>query len=67
MVPTVAVLMVAGLHAPVIPLVEVVGSAGAGEPLQIDAIALNVGVVLLLTVTVKVVFVAHCPAFAVKL
>ena len=57
---------VAGLHVPTMPLVEVVGSTGAGEPLQIGAIALKVGVVLLFTVTVKVAVAAHCPASGVK-
>ena len=45
-VPGVDVLIVAGLHVPGIDgvLVEFAGSVGAGEPWQIGAIALNVGV-----------------------
>jgi hypothetical protein len=49
----------AGLHVPVILLVDVVGSTGAVVPEQIGAIASNVGVMLGLTVTSKVVVVAH--------
>ena len=59
-------LTVAGFHMPVIPFVEVVGSTGADEPLHIGAMALKVGVVLLFTVTVNAVVVAHCPAFGVN-
>jgi hypothetical protein len=47
-------------------LVEVVGNIGAGSPLHIAAIALNVGVIKGLTVIVNVVFVAHCPASGVN-
>jgi hypothetical protein len=59
-------LTVAGLHVPVIPLVEVVGSTGATAPLQIGGTALKVGSTLELTVTVNVVVVAHCPAAGVN-
>jgi hypothetical protein len=52
-------LTVAGLHVPVILLVDVVGSVGAAAPEQIGAIALNVGTMFGLTVTFKVVVVAH--------
>ena len=56
----------AGLHVPIIPLVEVVGSIGAAVPLQIGAMAVKAGVVLLFTVIVSVVALAHCPALGVK-
>ena len=59
-------LTVAGNHVPVIPFVEVVGSTGATEPEHMAATAANVGVVCALTVTDRVVVVAHCPAFGVK-
>ena len=49
----------AGLQVPIMPLVEVVRSTGAGDPLQIGAMALKVGVVEGFTVTVSVVPVAH--------
>ena len=49
----------AGAQVPVIPLVEVVGNGANTAPEQIGAIALNVGVILGLTVIVKVVVVAH--------
>ena len=56
----------AGDHVPVIPLLEVVGSADKVAPEQIGATALNVGVILGLTVIVKVAVVARCPAVGVK-
>ena len=59
-------LTVAGLHVPVIPLLEVVGNTGAVAPEQIGAIASNVGAVVGLTVTSKVIDVAHWPAFGVN-
>ena len=51
---------------PVIPLVEVVGNAVSVAPEQIGATALNVGVILGLTVIVNVAVVAHCPAVGVN-
>jgi hypothetical protein len=59
-------LTVAGLQVPVIPLVEVVGKIGAVAPLQIAAIAVNVGVITGLTVTEIVFAVAHNPAVGVN-
>ena len=50
---------VAGLHVPVILLVDVVGSIGAVAPEQMGAIALNVGKIFGLTVMFNVVVVAH--------
>ena len=47
----VVVLLTAGLHVPVTPLVDVVGSTGAADPLQIGVTALKVGVT---TATLKV-------------
>ena len=61
-----AVLSSAGDQDPVIPFVEVVGKADKVAPEQIGATALNVGVTFGLTVIVKVVVVAHCPALGVK-
>ena len=55
----VAVLSNAGDHVPVIPLLEVVGSAVSVAPEQIGATAVNVGVIFGLTVIVNVVVVAH--------
>ena len=57
---------VAGDQVPFIPLLEVVGKIGAIEPVQIGFIAVNVGVMLELTVTSKVAVVAHCPAVGVN-
>jgi hypothetical protein len=62
----VAVLFSAGLHVPVIPLLDVVGSADSAPPLHIAATGVNVGVMFGLTVMVSVVVVAHCPASGVK-
>ena len=59
-------LTVAGDHVPVMPLVEVVGSAGATDPLQIGETAVNVGVMVELTVTSKVVTAPHCPGSGVN-
>ena len=56
----------AGAQVPVMPLVDVVGSAVRVAPEQIGATGLNVGVILGLTVMVNVVVVAHRPAVGVK-
>jgi len=60
--------IVAGLHVPVIPLVEVVGNAGGVSPLQIDMLVpkLKVGVIFGFTVTTNVAGKAHCPAVGVN-
>ena len=58
-VATTAVLINAGDHVPVIPLVEVSGSPGAVLFRQSGPIAIKVGIVCALIVTLKVVFVAH--------
>ena len=55
-----------GLHVPVIPLFEVVGSTGAADPLQIAGTALNVGTVCGVTVTVSMAVVAQSPAVGVN-
>ena len=56
----------AGDQTPLIPLLEVVGSADKLAPEQITATVVNVGVTFELTVITIVVEVAHCPAFGVK-
>ena len=48
--PVVVLFIVAGLHVPFTPLVEVAGNAVAADPLQIAASAVNVGVVGVFTV-----------------
>jgi hypothetical protein len=58
-VADVVLLTVAGLHVPVILLLEVVGSVGAVAPEQIGAIASNSGTTRGLTVTSMVVVSAH--------
>ena len=55
----VAVLLIAGVHAPVMPLVDVVANAGIEAPLQNGPTATNVGVTFGLIVIVSVVVVAH--------
>jgi vancomycin permeability regulator SanA len=67
-VPEAVLLTVDGLQVPVMLLDDVVGKAGTEPPLQIVNVVPNakVGVILGLTVTVNVVFVAHCPAVGVN-
>jgi hypothetical protein len=48
------------------PLLEVVGNGDKVAPEQIGATAVKVGVIFGLTVIVKVVVVAHCPAVGVN-
>ena len=61
------VLSNAGLHVPVIPLVEVVGNGDRSSPVHIGATAANVGVAGVEFTTISnVVVVAHCPAVGVK-
>ena len=55
----VEVLFNAGAQVPVIPLFEVVGNGDKVAPEQIGATAVNVGIVLVFTVIVNVVIVAH--------
>ena len=62
----VAVLFSAGVQVPVMPLLDVVGIGVKVAPEHIGATGLNVGVIFGLTVMVKVVVVAHCPAVGVK-
>ena len=62
----VVVLSKAGAQVPVMPLVDVVGKAAKAAPEHIGATAVKVGVILGLTVIVKVVVVAHSPAVGVK-
>ena len=58
-VATTAVLIVAGDHVPVIPLVDVVGKAGAVLFRQSGPIAAKAGVMLLVVVISMVTTVAH--------
>ena len=58
--------MVAGLHVPVIPLLDVVGNTGAVLFWHSGPICVNVGVTCVLTVTLSVAVAAHCPAFGVN-
>ena len=62
----VVVLSKAGVHVPVMLLLEVVGNGDKVAPEHIGATAVNVGVVLVFTVIVNVVVVAHCPGSGVK-
>ena len=55
----VEVLLIAGDHVPVIPLVEVVGNADKLAPEQIDATCVNVGVVFGVTVIIIFATIAH--------
>ena len=62
----VAVLLIAGDQVPVMLLSDVVGNGANTPPEQIAATGLNVGVTVGLTVIVKLVVDAHCPAPGVK-
>jgi hypothetical protein len=62
----VAVLFSDGAQVPVIPLLEVVGNADKVEPEQIEATAVNVGVMFGLTVIDSVAAVAQSPAVGVN-
>ena len=59
-------LIVAGLHVPVIPFPEVPGKAGAGLPLHNEPGAANAGTIGALTVMFIVNKVAHGPGPGVK-
>ena len=59
-------LMVAGLHVPMIPLLDVVANTGAALFRQSAPIALNVGITFGVTVISSVVVVAHWPIAGVK-
>jgi hypothetical protein len=63
--PATAVFIVAGLHVPVILLVEVVGNAGAGASWHNGPICVNAGTACAM-VTVIVVGVPHCPEAGVN-
>jgi hypothetical protein len=66
--PAVAVLIVPGLHVPVIAGMfdELDGSTGGVEFWQIGPICVNVGVMDVVTTTFIVAVEAHCPAAGVK-
>jgi hypothetical protein len=67
-VPGLTLSIVTGLHAPVIPFVDVVGNTGTLPPLQMLNVVpnVNVGVLAGPIVTVKVACAAHCPAEGVN-
>ena len=54
-----AVLIVAGLHVPVMPSVEAAGRAGAADPWQSGPIAANVGVMEVVMSISNVAVEAH--------
>jgi Glu-tRNA(Gln) amidotransferase subunit E-like FAD-binding protein len=62
----VTVLFKDGVQVPVIPLVEFDGNAAKTAPEHIVGIALNVGVIIGLTVMDKLAVVAHCPVVGVN-
>ena len=65
-VPVVAVLIVAGLHVPEMPLVDDAGSAGAVLFWQSGPIWVNVGVTWVVITTFIVATLPHWPAAGVK-
>jgi hypothetical protein len=66
--PAVAVLIVPGLHVPVIDGMfdELDGSTGGNEFWQIGPICVNDGVMLVATSMIMVTVEAHCPAAGAK-
>jgi hypothetical protein len=64
--PAADVLMVAGLHVPLMPLVDVAGSADAVLFWQSGPICVNDGVICEVITTSIVVVMPHCPAFGVN-
>ena len=58
--------IVAGLHVPVIPLVEVVGSVGAALFWQSGPIPVSAGVINGLMVIINDPLIAHWPVDGVK-
>ena len=65
-VPIVDVFMTAGVQVPVIPLLEVVGNAGAVAFWHNGPICVNVGIICDEIVTSIVAVTAHCPASGVN-
>ena len=65
-VPMIAVLIIVGTQVPVNPLLDVAGNTGAVLFWHKGPICVKVGVTVGLTVMVRVVVVAHCPAVGVK-
>ena len=66
-VPTVVVLITAGLQVPLMPLVDIPGSTGATLFWQSAPIASKAGVVAGVTVISIETGAAHCPASGIKL
>jgi hypothetical protein len=64
--PIVDVLIVAGLHVPVMPSNDVVGKAAATDPWQKGPIGLNVTATSGMIVILSFFSSAHCPASGVK-
>ena len=65
-VPPVVLLIVAGIHVPLIPLSETAGRVGAVAAEQNVVVKLNAGVTFGVTVTGTLKGVAHCPAVGVN-
>ena len=64
--PVALVATIAGLHVPLMPLLDVAGSVGAVLFKQSGPIALNTGVTLVAMVISMLTGVAHSPAAGVK-
>ena len=65
-VPTVAVLITAGFHVPVMPFVELNSNAGGVEFWHSGPIVTNVGVILSVTAIFNCTVVPHCPGSGVN-
>jgi hypothetical protein len=65
-VPIAEVLITAGNHVPLIPLLDVAGSTGAEEFTQSGPMAVNTGVICASMVILNVAAEAHSPAMGVN-
>jgi hypothetical protein len=65
-VPSVAVLIIAGFHIPVIPFGDVADKSRAVSLVQRVSKVGKSGIVSGVMVTARVVVAAHCPLFGVK-
>jgi hypothetical protein len=65
-VPVEEVLIIAGLHVPEMPLLDVVGNTGAAEFKHSGPICVNTGLICVAIVTSKLVLLAHRPGLDVN-
>ena len=59
-------MFIAGVHVPIMPLIDVVGSGAMNCPTQKGPTGVKLGVVFGFTTMVIVAVVPHCPPLGVK-